>query len=160
MFQSIAVYDAKRKQKAPRRQAVPREHMVYFARMGDSRIIKIGRTRNIAARLHGHVAESGMTPRYLAQLVVRTAEDSLALERHVLAFAKSRFPRDENRREWFSMSDHDVAEALFAIHDTSPVEIISQRGDPAAPDEEATAFDAARHEASSAASARNRMRRH
>jgi hypothetical protein len=142
LFPSIAEYDAKRSpqgRKLRRAEPLPNlGHMVYFARIGASPVVKVGRTSDIRNRAYGHVFESGQTPRYLAQLVVHSQDEAKQLERHVILFARSRF--EATKREWFRMSDSDVAEALYRIRETSPVEIIAQRGDPSAVEPEPTEF--------------------
>jgi hypothetical protein len=161
LFPSIADYDAKRSprgRKLRRAEPLPNlGHMVYFARIGASPVVKVGRSSDIRKRAYGHVFESGQTPRYLAQLVVHSQDEAKELERHILLFARSRF--EATKREWFRMSDSDVAETLFRIRGTSPVEIIDQRGDPSAVEDNPTAFEQAAHETRSAAASYNRMRR-
>lgn len=150
MVQPITAYDARRKSKRAARFSLPPEHMVYVALVGDSGLVKIGRTKNISQRSGGHSHETGQTCRYIAQMVVQTPDDAKLLERHAIAIARGTF--EGVKREWFRIADDQLPGFVAKVVAGPPVEITEQRGSAGAVDETPVRIAYA-HEAISAARA-------
>jgi hypothetical protein len=102
--------------------------MVYFVRIQRSPFIKVGRTKSIKVRIASYEQASGLQAHCLAQLIVGSSAEAVALENHVLGILHKRYPR--NRREWIAMPDEDLPGVLQAIKAAAPVTIIEQRGAP------------------------------
>lgn len=130
----ITVYDARRRKPQDTIAVVPQEHMVYFAHVGHSPLVKVGRTKDIAHRASGHQSQTGQVCRYAAQLLVASNDEAKALERHVLVLARERF--DAIKREWLVMSEAELAGLVRDVLDGSPVEIVALRGAPGVPERE------------------------
>lgn len=130
IFRDITQYEKRdkteREPNGRRKRSVVKEFMVYLAQQEGSARIKVGRTQNASRRIQQYEQSSGVPVRYVAQLVVRSLEDSIRLESHVLAVFKERY--DVFKKEWFLLDTPTVVDALFEAIVGSPVEIIDHRG--------------------------------
>jgi hypothetical protein len=136
LVEPITSYDVKRRRARPR--VLPPMQMAYCARIGDGPIVKIGRTGNIEKRAEGHASATGQTSRFLVQLIVASREIAKDIERHMLHYARERF--EPIKREWFVMTDRDVADMVADAWAFAADRVIEQRGDPGAVDEPEPAF--------------------
>lgn len=117
MIPDIRAYDAKRL-----KQPAAQEHHVYFIEFEGPQLIKVGRTRDLLARMRHHETVQKCAGRYFAQMRVSSADEAKVLEAALIKEMMLHYPRKSH--EWFDVPLKEVAAVIARVTARMPFEVI------------------------------------
>lgn len=102
------------------------EYMVYFVRVDNNPLLKIGRTGKFANRVKAYQDNSGSHARAVFQVIVPDYDASVRVETKAVRLLRARYGC--SRREWFDVPMLDVPGLVAEIVATSGEDVVEVRG--------------------------------